>query len=111
MESEKIVHSVFMILLCAILMSTLYMVFFGTKNWEGVLFYSSRQMEYPISKYYYSYCYLPNVHMEDAIDESLGGSLHSNYSNLMNTEADLSLDDSDNSTFGTSYHHYSSGWN
>lgn len=50
----------------------LYFAFFGIKDWRGVLFYASEVVESSISRYYYEYCYLPNIHMNDSIDESLG---------------------------------------
>lgn len=109
MESEKVLKGVFLTLACAIVASTLYMAFFGYKDWEGALFYASRQIEYPISKYYYTYCYLPNVHMDDDIDESLGGTVQSS-GDMMDTESDLSSDDTDVVVFGEGDSHYSSGW-
>lgn len=110
MEGSKVLRGVFFGLACAILMSTLYMAFFGVGSWEGALFYASRQVEHPISKYYYTYCYLPNVHMEDGVDVSLGATLAEDYSSIMKTESDLSSPTSDNSSFGTENYHYSSGW-
>lgn len=111
MDGSKVLRGVFFTLACAIIMSVLYMAFFGFGTWEGALFFASRKVEYPISKYYYSYCYLPNVHMEDSIDLSLGGSLDNSYTSMMGTESDLSTDTSDNSHFSSSsFHHYSTGW-
>lgn len=117
MESSKLLRGVFFTLMCAILMSTLYTIFFkvpikvGDIKVNGVLQYSALSMEYPISKYYYTYCYLPNVHMEDSIDVSLGADLKSDYSSMMNTESDLSSDDSDNSDFSNiETQYYSTGW-
>lgn len=123
MELHKILKGVFAVIGCAVLMAILYFILFGGKaidfkgttysagsDWEGALFYASRQIEHPISKYYYSYCYLPNIHMEDSIDEALGGVLNANYENIMSTESDLASDSSDNTIFSTSNHHYSSGW-
>lgn len=123
MELHKILKGVFALIGCAVLMAILYFILFGGKainfqsttysavsDWEGVLFYASRQMEHPISKYYYSYCYLPSIHMDDSIDESLGGTLKAGTSNLMKTESNLSTDSSDNTSFGTGFNHWSTGW-
>lgn len=107
---SKLTKGVFFTLMCAILMAVLYMVFFGVGAWEGALFYASRQIEHPISKYYYAYCYLPNVHMEDGVDVALGATLVKDTSQIMKTESDLTSDTSDNSVFTTGYYHYSSGW-
>ena len=121
MEGSKLLRGVFFTLMCAIIMTTLYTIFFkvpikiGDIKVNGALQYACYYMEYPISKYYYTYCFLPNVHMEDSIDDSLGADIDcdSSDSSFRKTEADLSSDDSDNSVFGersSSYHHYSTGW-
>lgn len=122
MEGSKVLRGVFFTLACALAMFLLYYALFGSRNlsggaiageaeWEGALFYASRQIEHPISKYYYSYCYLPNIHMEDDIDESLGASLVHDCDNINKTESDLQSDDySDNSLFSSSYNHYTSEW-
>lgn len=114
MES-KVLRMAFFSVMCAVLMSTLYFVFFGQGSWEGALFYATRQTEIPISKYYYTYCYLPNVHMNDAIDEALGGSIiiavdENGIGDLLDTEPNLSTDDSSNVNFFSSGDHYSDGW-
>lgn len=121
MEGSKVLRGIFFTLACALAMFLLYYALFGSTNlsggaiagtneWEGALFYASRQIEHPISKYYYSYCYLPNIHMEDDIDASLGASIICNYDNIMSTESNLSSDISDNSVFSNLYNHYSDGW-
>ena len=116
MESTNLVKNVFLVLMCAIIMGLLYQVFFevpiesdGVKV-EGVLQYSAMKMEYPISKYYYSYCYLPYAHMEDDIDMSLGLDLKSSISNNLNKiESDLSSSSSDNVIL-SGYCSYTTGW-
>ena len=113
MELGNALKGVFFTLMCAILMSTLYMVFFGDGYWVGVLFYASRQIEYPISKYYYSYCYLPNTHMEDGTDRSLGANIDAD---LYKTPSNLESINEEGDVFSTGtfssddFSHYSSGW-
>lgn len=123
LESNKVLKGVFAGIGCAVLMAILYFILFGGKaidfqgttysagsDWEGVLFYASRQIEHPISKYYYSYCYLPSIHMEDSVDISLGGEHKASITNINRTESDLSSDTSDNALFTSSYNHWSTGW-
>lgn len=112
MTESRLLRGVFFTLMCAVLMGGLYLILFGNPNgkWEGALMYSSRQIEYPISKYYYSYCFLPNVHMEDSVSKSLGGRLKADSNNMNKTESDLSTSDSDNDNFNSVPYHYSSGW-
>lgn len=44
-----------------------------TSEWKGVLWHAAVSSENPISKYYYEYCFLPNVHAGDYVDAALGG--------------------------------------
>ena len=123
MELNKVLKGVFAGIGCAVLMAILYFILFGGKainfqgktystgsDWEGVLFYASRQIEHPISKYYYSYCYLPSIHMEDSVDRALGGEHKASITDINRTESDLSSDTSDNALFTSSYNHWSTGW-
>lgn len=115
MEVEKLLAGAFRLIGCAILMALLYAFFFGSGDWEGALFYASRQMEYPIAKYYYTYCYLPEVHMEDGTDKALGGTVSDE---LNSTSSVLTDDDETNSVFdgtvtfsaGGTGSFYTSGW-
>lgn len=113
MDLAKWVKGVFFTMMCAIIMSALYAWLLDYKvNTGGALWYVARQVEHPISKYYYSYCYLPNIHMEDGVDKALGGLLYADTTNIKETESDLSTDDgtSDNCSFSSSSSHYSTEW-
>lgn len=124
LELNKVLKGVFAVIGCAVLMAILYFILFGGKaidfqgktysagsDWEGVLFYASRQIEHPISKYYYSYCYLPSIHMEDSVDSSLGGIHIASIENINKTKSDLSSDTFDNVFFiKPIYSHWSTGW-
>lgn len=121
MEGSKVLQGVFFTLMCAILMALLYEIFFQVPikkdgvTTKGVLQYSAMQVEHPISKYYYSYCFLPFAHMEDSVDASLGATIEEDYSSINSTESNLYSDTSDNVKFNNSmynsmYHYYSTGW-
>lgn len=69
---SSMVKNVFLTLMGSIVAVMLYGMFFGVGEWNGALFYASKVVESSISRYYYEYCYLPNMHMNDSIDESLG---------------------------------------
>lgn len=108
---NKFVSGVFMLMLCAWVMAFLASGFFGLSNSrsDGSLMYVARAVETPISNYYYNYCYIPTVHMEDGVDKALGGTLKASMSNYARTESNLKSADSDNVVFsGTN--HYSTGW-
>ena len=109
MDLHKYVHSVFMVMMCAVLMSTLYIALFGYGSYQGALFYACKGLEYPISRYYYYYCYTPNAHLDEYIDKEQGATISYNINNMYKTESDLSSDNSDNVTFNKS-NHYSTGW-
>lgn len=77
--------------------------------WEGVLWHMARSVENPISKYYYEFCFVPNIHASDYVDSALGGSINGtvfNAGNIYATETDLS-GGSDMYTFSAGY---STGW-
>lgn len=118
MEGSNVLRGVFFTLMCAIIMALLYEIFFKVPmepngvHVEGVIQYSALKIEHPISKYYYSYCFLPYAHMEDSTDLSLGVSLKS-YSgtNFDKMESNLTSDSSDNIlNYGVSTKYYSTGW-
>lgn len=124
---DKMVKHVFTFLMWVTIAWLLYLVFFGTYSlqgrdmtsdgaaytgnidqtvaWEGVLWHAAKAIENPISKYYYEFCYLPNIHASDYVDEALGGMPA--YGDLFSTETDLSLVNSDMYTLSPNY---SSGW-
>lgn len=84
-----------------------------TAEWKGALWYAAEAMENPISRYYYEYCYLPNLHKDDYVDEALGGS--KSFSTLQKTATDLSsspTDDIYNFSTGSSsvFQTYTTGW-
>lgn len=112
--SHKVVSGSFFIMMCALLMVFLYRLFFGFGDWEGALFYTARQVETPIARYYYSYCYLPNIHMESDTDFALNGVTYSpTTTTLYATSADLNDDYTASGVFNmntTVSDHYSSGW-
>lgn len=84
-----------------------------TSEWKGALWYAAEAMENPISRYYYEYCYLPNLHKNDYVDEALGGS--KSFSSLQKTATDLSSSPTDDtynfSTGSSTFQTYSTGWN
>lgn len=84
-----------------------------TTEWKGALWYAAEAMENPISRYYYEYCYLPNLHKNDYVDEALGGS--KSFSSLQKTATDLSSSPTDDtynfSTGSSTFQTYSTGWN
>lgn len=74
---SKLVKEVFLLMMSVMIAMTMYYVFFGQENkWEGVLYWSTRQVEVPISSYYYKYCYTPNAHNTDYLDMQLGCRLY-----------------------------------
>ena len=91
---HKIVKDAFLIIMMAFLAWTLYIVFFGNETnwqgqtmeggiwsaggnqWEGVLYYAAREIENPIAKYYFDYCYIPSAHNTDYLDIELGARVY-----------------------------------
>lgn len=57
-----------------------------TNQWKGVLWNAAVASENPISKYYYEFCFVPNVRAGDYVDAALGGT--ANYG-LFDTITDL----------------------
>lgn len=130
MELHKIVKDVFFGLMCAIIAFMLYYALFGSTklngtavenqdSWKGALFYASEQMEYPVAKYYYSYCFLPSVHVDDGVDEQLGfnvamkaGKSDDKMGTLFITDTDLSSDNSNSCNTNTSNNTmgWTTGW-
>lgn len=109
---HKLVKNVFLMLLGCVVALILYFVFFGVNltpygNWEGLIYYSARAIETPISRYYYEYCYLPSMHSNDAIDKALNG-VNTVY-DIQQTPTDLTHG-VDVFSFSTTPNHYSTGW-
>lgn len=81
---SKLVKDVFFTLMAVILAAILYFILFGTAqkvesetyevegNWRGALFYASETVESSISRYYYMYCFLPSIQLNDRTDELIG---------------------------------------
>lgn len=124
---NQFVKTVFLTIMGVVAAMLLYLFLFGNRNldgdnlymgtanyhWKGALWYAAEQLETPIAKYYYEYCFLPNIHSNDYVDEALDGSKSSTYyknGNLQLTETNLS-GNNDLYTFGSSsIPHYSTGW-
>lgn len=130
---NNLVKNAFLVIMGVTVAMILYLVFFGTYDlngnslvgtntgnitqvaeWKGALWYAAEAMENPISRYYYEYCYLPNLHKDDYVDEALGGS--KTFSTLQRTTTDLSsspTDDTYSFSTGSSsvFQTYSTGWN
>lgn len=125
---DKFVKHIFTFIMWVFAAMILYFVFFGTYNlqgrslenqhmyagdntqtqaWRGVLWYAALAAENPISKYYYEYCYVPNIHANDYVDEAVGGT--ATYGSLFTTTTDLS-GASDTYTFAGAGHTCSTGW-
>ena len=136
---NKLVKTVFLVIMGVTVAMILYLVLFGTRSlngddlsntktgniqqseeWEGVLWYMGKAMETPIARYYYEYCFLPNIHQNDYVDEALGGKANPDMydgTNIHKTQSNIGNDTSDpyvdlynfiNKTDGVT--HYSSGW-
>lgn len=85
-----------------------------TSEWKGALWFAAEAMENPISRYYYEYCYLPNLHKDDYVDEALGGI--KTFTSIQKTKTDLSSTPTDDTyQFPTNssavFNTYSTGWN
>lgn len=79
--------------------------------WKGVLWNAALAVETPISKYYYEFCFLPNMHAGDYVDEALGLNKNPsvfNSNNLFETETDLS--GAESGTYSDLGANYSTGW-
>lgn len=129
---NNLVKNAFLVIMGVTVAMLLYLVLFGTydlngnslvgsttgtitqtSEWKGALWYAAEAMENPISRYYYEYCYLPNLHKNDYVDEALGGS--KSFSSLQKTATDLSSSPTDDtynfSTGSSTFQTYSTGWN
>lgn len=86
---NKLVKDVFLMLLGVVVALVLYVLLFGTQNfegntvdgvtvynrWDGALWFAARAVERPIARYYYEYCYLPQIRSTDYVDAELGCNL------------------------------------
>ena len=109
---SRTLKNVFLMLACTIVALLLYFIFFGVDlpaygKWEGLIWFSARAIEQPISRYYYEYCYLPNIHSSDYVDEALGGTPV--YTDLYDTPANLA-GDVELYNFSGVTDFYSTGW-
>lgn len=131
---NSMVKNVFLVILGVTVAVILYLVLFGTTSlkgeslvgksvgnvesvaeWEGALWHLARAVETPIARYYYEYCYLPNIHQNDYVDQALGGS--PKVGDIQKTETDLTRNFTkpydDTHDFQDEYegvYHYSTGW-
>lgn len=82
-----------------------------TTAWKGVLWNAALAVENPISKYYYEFCYVPNIHAGDYVDAALGlspsGYATTGGNTLFNTITDLQ---GSSDMYDASSANYSSGW-
>ena len=129
------VKNVFLVLMYTVMAVILYLVFFGTKSlngndlvgvqigtitqtqsWKGLIWFMAGAVENSTARYYYEYCFLPNIHNDDYVDEALGGQPSSSYfesGDLQKTETNLSSASSDLYNFpaeNSGIRHYSTGW-
>lgn len=125
------VKNVFLVIMGVTVALVLYVILFGTTNltgvqidekaytkttgykkliaWEGALWYMARNMESPIARYYYDYCYVPNVMQSYDTDLALGMTVK--YPDLNSIPTDLSGIDLVNiKTINNPYPCYTSGW-
>lgn len=70
MSVATVIKEVFFVLAMMILAVTLYNVLCSYP--DGALWVISNNIQAPIAQYYYEYCYLPNIHENDAVDSALG---------------------------------------
>lgn len=127
---NDLVKNVFLVIMGVIAAVVLYILLFGSLNfqgqrieapeqagyedtldyWKGALWYAAEMMESPIARYYYMYCYIPNMHANDYVDENLGGSKNG-WAQIRGTQPDLSSSGSDLYTFpDNGLPHWSTGW-
>lgn len=110
---HRVVKGVFYLMGMATVALLLYWVFFGQDgNWEGALFWASRQAENPIAQYYHQYCYTPNVHATDYLDIELGCTVYgvsdpADFTGDMFNSYQVNDDSYISYPSGT---HYSTGW-
>lgn len=126
---NSMVKNVFLTLAGAVAAAVLYVLLFGAvnlegeqiatpdvagfsynlSNWKGALWYAAEFIETPISMYYYNYCYTPNVHANDYVDDQLGG-IKLGWSNYRNTPANLAGDTDLYDFSGVTSGYWSTGW-
>lgn len=87
---RTLVKNAFLLIMAVMIAMSLYYICFGqaSTGWRGLMFYSAEVVESSISRYYYEYCYLPNIHANDGLDEALG--CHIGVSNIQSTGTELS---------------------
>ena len=112
---SKLIRNVFFTLMAVIIAAILYFILFGTEqrvesktytvegNWRGALFYASETVETSISRYYYMYCFLPSIQLNDRTDYLVG------FNSITPTNTSLNLDST--STYASPRHHFRSSIN
>lgn len=89
---------------------------YGNRNWQGALWLAAHSLETPIGRYYYEYCYLPNIHANDFVDEALKGTPAGFGVNYQSTDSDLTVNSGnpnaayDTYDFSGVADHWSTGW-
>lgn len=97
---SKIVKNAFFFLMAAVVMAILYFILFGWGyntymgadgfvadnnmqtgmiRYRGALYVAAETVESSIARYYYEYCFLPNVHATDGLVNALGASANTSY--------------------------------
>lgn len=105
---QTFIKNVFLMVIGVTVALLLYHIFFGLGAWEGLIWFASRAIETPISNYYYSYCYVPDIYSSAYVDKALGGAV---VNNIMRIPANLSVGSTDIVDFSSStYFCYSTGW-
>ncbi len=129
-----LVKNVFLLIMGCIAAVVLYVLLFGSvglngqtiemdsasgysdrgimRSWKGVLWYAAEMVEVPISRYYHMYCLIPNLHVNDYVDEELGATLKANAGTYMHdTPAHLgSVVDSTVQDWSHSGPRWDTGW-
>ena len=110
---NDLVKNAFLMIMGATVAVILYWVFFGNGVWRGVIWFAADAVESSISRYYYEFCYLPNAHVNDYMDESLGCSIIFPINDIQKTTSDLSSTDlvSVPIDYTEASAVYSTGWN
>ena len=110
--------------MAVVIAAILYFIFFGATNtvssetyevqggWKGLIGVASDSIEISVSRYYYNYCFLPTLTMNDSTDSLLGYDKRDvNYSSEIESEGFTTSITSTSSTKGlASYSSSYSGW-
>lgn len=135
---NSFVKNAFFTIMACVVATVLYFIFFGWGNgdqfmsasgqldsktvtsnfrFKGVLFIAGETVEDSIARYYYEYCYLPNIHVNDGMDANLGLKPYYTGNKIQDTPSYLGKDMSGNyvelckyDRFGEGFY-YDTGWN